>query len=420
MTSSYLGASYAGEYIESDGSSDIIPPVITNASVPKTVQVHIYNDSNLTYIANWPDLAEFPDYDWAINGGPQSVKLPWPRAYGDSREPGESATSDRSLMLGNWARFYVVDKESPITGVLIYQGQIAEYEHNLAGEIVSVTFLSYNSLEQDRFINEKVTYTDYDPAWIFQNLLGLTPELTYDVGGSMLVGTLVTQSYERTKLAQALDLTRSLAGGTWFYRLNPDNTVIFRDWGQVPVADHTFVVGKHLSENVVFKKSKMATFNRIFVFGAVGIVGVAYDIYAGSFTDKEVYNPNITDGGQANRIAAILYDYYNQYTFESTVTVMDSNFDATKGYDIESIKPGQIAQILNTTNVFAFPKIGDHTIGDGHIVGGTWFAQTQKPIVIAKVAYRFDRVILTLQRRPQSFVEALFSVSDRLLIKELS
>lgn len=404
--------------------------------IGKHVLAHVY-DSSGAYLRTWDDLAVQPRFVWPLNGGPGPMEIVLPRRWGAAGEPGEPSSLE-DLRFGNKVKLYVVDTDTGVNGVLLYQGIIDDYTQTLANEAVSITLIPKTSYFGDRVIYpDDVVFEDTDPnsmAFYFVDndyLPGVS--WNFSVAGGGAVGQTYSETFPANmKLKQAFDIIQNLAGGRWFYRLDPEEVLSFGSFNTREEPHHSLVIGKHVSANVKFRKSRLELYKRVIVTGAAAVPATDTEpardaVHA--FAQVAGYDPtdeprdlyyasrSITEANTAKRIATSLLEFYSKPSYETEIEVIDNNYSFDAGYNIEAFRPGDTVALRNPENAFAFRLWGDdHTWGDGGIWGGTWLEQVQKPLVIARVDYQFDRAILTLQNRPINVPEAMASLSDRLAL----
>lgn len=395
-------------------------------------------------ITTWVDILEPPTFSWIVNGGLSECTVKLPRGSGNVGEPGEGGLDD--VKFGNVVKFYVVDEEDNV-GVLIYQGIIDDYTIDDGANVTEVKLVPKTSIVQDLFIRGPIEFTylpsdealvvesPADPAdmikWFINH--NYFPGVTYDTAGSQDFGTAYEAVFQKEKLQSILDRIQQLVGGMWFYRFNPDNTLSFNHWNPRIPADHTLYIGKHLSNNIKFHKTRFDVKYRVYVFGADeqrdsdGIITqerIEAEVHEANYDptveprDLFYTNSRITDYATALRIGTALLEASRKVSFETEVTVIDNNADYMKGYDIESFVPGQTVSIVNPSMVYERRTWGDgHIWGDGGIWGYQMNETSQLPLIIAEVDYNYFFVTLKLQSRPTPLPEELVNVSDRLLVE---
>lgn len=397
------------------------------------------------YITTWRDWSTQPKFRWPINGAPGGLEFAFPRRWGQSGEPNEpgpnrlydqldyddafydslSSVGLGDLMLDNIVRLYISDAEQ--SNLLIYQGRLVEYEHDILNGIVTGLLASFGVEAADRYVHDRIAVTGDPTDVALDTIVPLLPNIEPDILSPQL-GTEFDFVFERQKVIQILNDLVQTAGSRWFWIINPDNTLTFSHSEFFdPIA---LTIGKHVAGNIKFVKSSLQRKKRVYVYGSddpelIGgdfrVLGVStepgYDPDVQPL-DLAVSNPRIYDNATATRIATALRRYYSLTTIETEIMIADSNFDPERGFDIESLRPGFRIQLTHPDQQFYFHKIGDHVIGDGHVIGGDWWAQVLKPFVIAEIEYNFTYAIVKLSSRPDRTIDELLTISDRLLLQE--
>lgn len=410
-----LESSTAGarDYIELEWSSLV--------DIPKRVEFHIFTEAGV-FIRTWPDTMTVPNFSSKLFGGLAAQTIQLPRQWNSAGEPGEvGSLSD--LKLGNRIEQHVIDREGE---VVIYRGSIMAYTIDVEQAVTTVTVMSKQTLLWDRLVLDK-SFVATDPSdmmkWFVDN--GYLPGITWDPLNP-LVGYTWDMDFQSQRLDSVFQIIQHLAGGFWYYRFNPDDSLTFRQWNR-NAADLTMLVGREVSGGVTYERSNMDRKKRVFLYGDPGsladgrqqvlaeVSAIGYDP-AVLPMDMFVSYPRVTEASVALRMAHSLLEWADQEAITTELTVLDNNFD-THGMDIESLRCGMSIALLNPLRIFDLPVWGDGFIyGDGTIWGGLGEAQVQRPLVIAEISYHFTYATLKLTNRPSGVPEELFNLSDRLLI----
>lgn len=246
---------------------------------------------------------------------------------------------------------------------------------------------------------------------------GYLPGVTWD-GSNPLVGFPWDISFKNQRLDTVFETIVHLAGGFWYWRLNPDDSLTFNSWNRSQ-ADLTFTIGIEVSGSVVYERSNLDRKKRVILYGDTGILAevasIGYDP-AVLPMDMFISYPRVAESSLANRIAHSLLEWSDQEAISTEMVVLDNNFD-THGMDIESLRCGMSVSLLNPLAVLEIPKWGDGSVyADGTIWGGTEQAQVQRPLVIASIDYEFTYARIKLTNRPIAVPEEMYNLSDRLLL----
>lgn len=325
------------------------------------------------------------------------------------------AAAPADLVLGNLVEVVVV-KNGVATA--IYQGHIREYSLDQERGEIRVILVPRTTALQMRFVETDNEHSG-DPllAAKFYVDNGYIPGVTWNSANPASSGANVPPFHlKQMKMVDVLNRTRELCGHDWFYILTPDHKLTFRQFDTSGGVTHKLILGQQATLAPV-RVSAIDQRGKVLVFGAGGVLlgqaSVAgYDDSVDPST-LAVADSRIEDGATARRIAVALLGSLQYVAYESEVTVADDAFGEA-GYDLESLKPGDAVQLVEPERVWRFHRIGDHIYGDGHIIGGPWWAQQQRSQIIHEVEYNFDHVLLKVAHRPRPPLRELLAISDRL------
>lgn len=318
-------------------------------------------DSSGTYVKTWNDVISKPRFTASMGFGVGEIRVPLSRS---ANSFGESEDVDYMNRLD----IYSFDAEKP-QGQIIYSGWLAKYEPIFSGneERVDVTFLGYafqfqNYMYADASEVTEFTHSSQDPEDIFKDILdkftalGGTPD--YNGGSTSATSTSVTYTFNTYTVKEALDKTIELSPEGWFYYVNPDGNIV--EYGQANSdADHVFTIGRDVISIRPEKSIESMTNEVYFIGGDTGGGSNLYKHYErsssissyGRFTKKLTDN-RVTVSNTAQIMSERLLDVFDSPLTRTTLVIMDnhSQQNTNRGYDIESIKPGQTAKILGYTD----------------------------------------------------------------------
>lgn len=393
----------------------------------KTVMFKVFTSAG-AFVRVWPDVATLPSFRTVINGGPSAMTLTLPRAWGAAGEVGETGSLN-DLRNGNLVEIWVVDGDTDSSGRLIYQGSIREHEmSDPPSDGVKVLLVPRTSQLSEAFIRGPVTLTDYDPTHLMRYLVDTwLPGIGWDTGNPE-VGERFGQTFEKIKVAQAMEIVRRLAGGKWYYRLNADNTLSFNSWSLRTAATHQ-LNGAHFA-SVRYVRSAVDVKRRVVVFGAqtVNSAGVVtgrieaesidphYVIGVDEPRDLFHTDPRITDYATGQRVAYSLHEFNREELISTEIDIPDNNYSSGRGYDIESLRVGDTLQLVNPRQVYQVTRYGTAVYGT-NAYGAAYAGLVQLPLVIAEVDYRYTSAKVKLTTRPAAVPEAMVNQADRLLLE---
>jgi hypothetical protein len=314
-------------------------------------------DSGGVFLSIIADVSDIPRFTSYINSGLGDLTFKLPRSIFQYEE-------GTIIKLNNRIKVICFDDDSP-QGTTIYSGYISKYAPTLdkGKEYITVTCLGFVS-ELERFMledgsgNTTLTYNSYDPADILKDILDKHTASggSVDYSGSSVqdTGTVVSYEMNTYTVKEALDKVIELAPNGWYYFLDSDNIVNFK--GKDATAQHTFTLGKDVI-SIVAEKSVENMSNRIYFTGGDVSGTVLYKKYerASSISENGLFvqkytDSRVTDESTADIIAGAILDRGDAPETRTTLVIRDNGGGDDKGYDIESIKPGDTCKIIGYDN----------------------------------------------------------------------
>lgn len=294
----------------------------------------------------------------------------------------------------------------------LYSGYISKYTPTLnkGKQFVDVTCLGYVT-QMERFMaedasgNTTLTYNSYDPTDILKDVLdkftaaGGTPD--YDGSSTQDTSTTVSYEFNTYTVKEALDKVVGLSPAGWYYYVGADNIVHFK--GKSATADHQLVLGKDIMI-IVPEKSVENMTNRVYFTGGDVSGAPLYKKYsrASSISEyglyaKKVVDTRVTDETTMDIMADSLLDGFDTPETRTTLVVRDNNPDDGRGYDIESIKPGDTVQVLGYTDLNT--NLWDLAVWDSDKWDYNLTQVTSTVQQIVKVHYEPNKVTLEISSR---------------------
>jgi hypothetical protein len=250
---------------------------------------------------------------------------------------------------------YQVSAGAPL-GSAVFRGKIIDYEATYGSAVgVTVTLASHGTeLTKGEVIkngaNTTVTFSGAQIESIVKPILDTNPgRIGYTAATISSTGVGITSKFSLNTKLEGIKSAFDQTDAGWFWFANPaDNLVYFRP--RSASADHTLLMGKHLT-GVKIKKSAEDLRNRIyFVGGDTGsgpLFKVFEDLAAITAHGLGVYritDRRFTQPLSAQRYASKVMSRFARPIFTSTIEV------SAALYDIESIQLGQMIAIKNTGN----------------------------------------------------------------------
>lgn len=311
-------------------------------------------DATGGFLSTIPDVVDDPVFTSYINSGLGELTFKLPRSVFNFEESTVIAQNNQIIV--------TCYDEDATGGVNIYNGYISKYAptFNRGKEYISVTCLGFVT-EFERFMAEDASgntvldYNSEDPTDILKDVLDkfTTAGGTPDYDGSSTDDTSTTVSYEMNTytVKETLDKVVELSPNGWHYFVDADNVVNFK--AKDTTANHVFDLGKDVV-TIIPEKSVEGMVNRIYFTGGEDASGDTiykkyersssisnYGLYA-----KKIVDTRVTDETTMGIMATSLLDRGDTPETRTTLVIRDNNTDDGRGYDIESIKPGDTVQVL--------------------------------------------------------------------------
>jgi len=403
---------------QNNSSKSNIEPAFVN----KHYDYRVYDSG--TYVTTWSDevLSE-PSFRMVINGGASEVVVRLNRKFDDFGE-------EVDVKLFNRVEIWCFDRQAP-NGVLLYSGYISGYrpvleEHR---EFIEVTILPYvvelsKIMYRDGNGTTEIHHNSVDPSIVFKDIInryvddgGTIKYYTTTISGSggissntdsiVNTNTTVSYVYNLYTAKEALDKAIELAPEHWFWRVDPDNIIYLKE-SDLNTADHTLLVGKHITGMETWRRAEDLV-NRVYfvgeedtqtgeqmyrVYSNTGSID-SYGINAEKKVDQRV-SVELTADIMANRIL----NQKKDPEIRTTLTIPDDNgSDSYKGYDIESIKPGQTIRIKNLKQPEKTVSYWDQAIWDVDVWDQTLSYSAADIIQIQSVEYAPDGIRIEASSR---------------------
>jgi hypothetical protein len=224
----------------------------------------------------------------------------------------------------------------------------------------------YNDATKDwyfKWYEEKaLTYAEYlstDPGVIIKLILdkyaSLGGTVTYNIDTIDVADTTVTYQYNVNTILEAINKCIELSPKDWYWYLDyGTNLVHFHEKSNTP--DHTFSLEKDIID-AKFEKRIEDVVNTVYFTGGDTGGGVnlfkkyinqdsidSYGVKAIKYSDSRVTNTSTAD-----TIANSILETKSQPELRVVLEILDSNNEQGVGYDIETIKVGDVVAVRNIT-----------------------------------------------------------------------
>jgi hypothetical protein len=353
---------------------------------PKTYYYKVYDYTGL-FVGTWgADVISDPSFRMIINSGQGELKVRLARPLSDYGE-------DVDVAFNNKVELYCVDKDVP-NGLLIYSGYISDYQPVVTAndEYVEVTVLGYvTELELTTFVDTNLNtaklYTATDPSTMVQQVIAQAG--THITAGYIaMTGITRSYSFNNMKCSDLLNEIRNISPVGWYWYVGPSNALTFKQ--KSATADHTFIIGKHLTSINAYKTIR-DLYNAVRFIGgtptgAVQLYKKYEDTVSINRYGRREYvwiDQNVAVAATADAMANDFLTANSLPFVRATMTILDNNGDdQERGYDIESIKPGDTCKVL-----------------DPDATAGAQSYALNQVMLIQTVQYDGDTVTLELTKR---------------------
>jgi hypothetical protein len=416
----------------------------------KKFVLKVYNPTTGELKKSYSDkfFASGLDFSIEINGGLTELQLM------TSQELREYTQSDGQFyqvpQAGDLCKFFIYDKENP-NGVAVYSGVYRGTDIAMNGK--DWTFLTKflpNTLKLARRIlrngsDTTVSYSSDDPADIVRDIVDQADtDVSYDNNSVRDVG--IERSYT-FKVEYALEALKKIIGimpAGWFFYVGADDKVYLRNsrqgqpnftlwnqfrWGQAywkfdPDTDsttiHELYTGSEISALQASNDLGEIVNRVVFIGGDTGGGQNLFKEYESSNSqdqfglyEKIVTDQRVTTETTAELKSKAILNSNSAFRNQVQVEVIDSNITDGKGYDIESLKVGDIVRLRSQENDATYTRWNQFRWGQAY-----WrtepFALFGIDYIIQKINYKFDRAVLVLDFEPTSTVQRVEDVNKDL------
>lgn len=383
----------------------------------------IYNGN--TYVGTIPDqiILSQPNYSWVINGGLGEMTIDLGLTVQDFQNNYENA----SIKFGYRIKTFIQGaNESAATQ--IYDGLISSYDPTIdenGNEMIRLRILSQVSSLNSKMLKSgsatEVAYSSQDPSNILKDVIDkYAGAITYSSDSVALTGTTVSYTYNFSTCLEAINKALELCPAYWFWRVNPDSTIYLKK-SNFEAIDHRLYIGKHV-KSINARKSIDNLANSVYFRG--GGSPPLYKLYQrlGSVSEYGLREYRISDERVTTAATALLIA--NKYLDENdhpisvvTIEVFDDAYDTSAGYDIESIKVGDVVQLLHP---YLQSKVSLWSDGSS---GATWDIDFWDydiryslglPMQVHQIDYKFDRVVVQLTAKVEEVQKRIEDIDRNL------
>jgi len=291
-------------------------------------------------------LKSVPSFKAKINAGLGEAVI-------DLNLPFDDFDEGVSIDFMNIIDIFVVDEINPL-GVRIHRGFISKYMPYIradGSEGVLITSLGLVSLLAFSFYKSgssfTVSHTSDDPETIARaiidhfNTVYIGSLIGFDGASTDPVGTTVSYDFIDRRWNNALTKTVELAEGNWWYHIDQDGKLQFKD--KPSTATHIFTIGKDI-ESIIAPKNSEKVANDVQVRFSSGSSDFSDGTSQTTFgvRTKLVKDADITDSGSADERGDREIEANKDEKIKASVTI-NTQFDA----GLEAIRIGDTCKIRN-------------------------------------------------------------------------
>jgi hypothetical protein len=359
----------------------------------KQLFVDVYNPTTGAKITTWMN-ANLNQFTKTINNGLSECILELPYAF-------DYAGSD--IAEGNEVKISIQDNDTVGVQKIIYWGYISMIEGEISDrkESMMVQLLVYQTtLALDIMQTAKVTaitFTGVDLGTAMRSIIdsfkAANPlsKISYTSLTIPTVGKVITYTFKRVTYQQAMDKLRSMAPANYYFYIDENNVVNFKP--KPTTATHTFVLGRHFSA-VRAQRGIEKVKNSLLLWNGEPSTSIIYKRYedAGSIAlygrrTNVVDDYGVGDEATADMLALNYLTENRDPEIVLTVEILDNTENPDgKGYDLESIQPGDTCSFVGFSEAFKGRYLSDN-------------------MLITSIIYTLDKVILTIDPRNLGIVD---------------
>lgn len=316
------------------------------------------------FIDVWTD-AKFVSFQKEINGGLGECVIEIGRQFDDI---------GRDIALNNTVEIYISDKQTVLETEaikLIYSGYISNIEPSLSGsqERLFITLLGfYTKLSLDILKNGTQTtlYTEAtnglstsspsaaaDIGKVVRAIMAryvaetTNPKVSYTTSSVPDVSSNMNFTFEQKTYREAIEKAKLAAPSGYYFFFDEKNVLYFKQ--KSTTADHKFIFGKHFS-SLKIERSMEKIRNFMLIWDGV----TTYKHYQddGSIAvfgrrAERLIDYGIKDSGTMDLIGTKFVSENKDPDVRIVCEIMDDNNENNRGYDIESVNPGDTCSFLN-------------------------------------------------------------------------
>lgn len=359
-----------------------------------------------TFVKVWSDeVLNDPSFRNGVNTGPGEIIIRLNRSF-------DSFGEGVDVKLNNRIELWVYDREA-INGLCLYRGFISGYRPVLEGnrEYVEITCLSHvyefsAYMLRDAAGDTTVAYASQDPSDILKDIIDKYRadggSVNYSTTSIEDTNTTVSYTFNSNLVKEAVDKVIELCPEGWYWYV--DSSAIIHLKSRNALADHTFSIGSHINSMETWRRAEDIV-NRVYFKG--GGEPPMYRVYSNSasITSYGLHAIHKVDGrvtvtATADTMSNKILDAKKDPEIRTSLTILDSNGeDANRGYDAESIQPGDTCKILNIKGSVRTYSLWDAMVWDTDVWDQTITTTAADVVQILAIQYTPYSIVLEASSR---------------------
>lgn len=408
-------------------------PVITpNPQDQQKYFMHKVYDSGRKFISSWAkDVSNVPEFTWTKSGGMGNMIIKLARSFSDFGD-------GYDVKIGNRIKTVIHDKDKK-DGKQIYSGSITGYSPKFdenGVQYIEVEVTSNSTTLRDTLLkngsNTTVSYSKQKTSAIIKDLVSkyngvITTSDRYvqDSGDS------VSYTFKFVDYLEAINTTSDLAASYWHWYIDGNDTLYFRRTN-LDVVQHKLVMGEHVKQVDSMRRNSGSMYNVVYFVGGGDPPLYRKFTRPGSINEYgrheyKMVDERVTLPETAQAMATKFLDENDHPIPTIEATIIDDSVDNTKGYDIESLSPGDSCQVINPSVGYEQSRLYSDDLRLGNFYLDISYLDFDpkyllgQPMQIQSIEYRFyeAKLVLSLSEQPATVVGELADIRE-LVDKKIS
>lgn len=402
----------------------------------------VYNSDGTLNTIWHNEVMNEPQFEWNINSGHGTLKIDLARENTNFGE-GDDVKINNEVYLfvasGNeemvlrqtsysetlWDAFYWNldnwDYEAAASdiisgGKMIYHGIIRSYIPFTSGdkEYVTVNLVPYaiklgDKIMQDDDGNTTEAFNSYDPSDILKCLIDYQGGDFSYYGIVDDTGTTVSYTFKFVSYKEAIDKVIELCPSYWYYYIDGEDNIYLKQ-SDFNTIDHSLYVGKEVSDIEATKDTESMVNVVYFLGGGDTPLYKKYEndssINAWGRREIKKKDTRVTLESTASIMADKILNEKAMPLNEMKITIISDSIDTTRGYNLESICPGDIIQV-NHPEISSEQTLWDAFFWDEDNWDYDILYSLGQPMQVQKINYKYNELDISLSSTTKDVVHRI-------------